>query len=325
MRVLVTGGTGYVGTVLVPLLAKRYPVRVFCAMNFGNAIAGTPNVEFVKGDIRDEQAVGAALKDCEAVVHLAGIVTDELCAMNPDLARQVNVEGMSGLVRLARESGVRRFVYASSSGVYGSQKDGEIADETSPTKPETVYMETKLAGEAILAHHRTPNFETVSVRSATCCGPAPRMRLDTIVNTFSKQAYFDKRITVWGGGQWRTNVHVQDAAALYERVLEASARETDGEVFNCTHSNMTARGIAEQVASAIHAEVIIDTSKVDSRDYRMSARKAQRKLGWYPFLTIDRAIIDNRDWFAAGGVPDPNSDLWYNTRRMQSIMKEPAA
>ena len=317
-KVLITGGTGYIGTAIVPKLARVYPVRVYCSMHFGNAIAWVPNVEFIKGDIRDAIALKQALEGVTDVIHLAGIVTDELAAMNPELARDINIRGMQTLLNLCEDAGVERFIYASSSGVYGTQPLGEIATEETLPKPESAYMQTKLVGEALLWKS---TLTGVAVRSATCCGPAPRMRLDTIVNIFSKQAFFDGVIKVNGGDQWRSNVHVQDIARLYQMLLNEPKSIIRGQIFNATCENATASTIAKLVQSVIPCAVYTDKNKPDSRHYRMDATKAFKLLAWYPKRTIVKAVEDNRSWFEMGGVKNPNDDIYYNTARMRPLME----
>ena len=324
MKVLVTGGLGYVGSVLVPYLATKHQVRVFDSMLFGNSIEGTPNVEFVKGDITDGDALAKALQDQEAVIHLAGVVTDELVDMNPVYARLVNQEATERLCLRAIASGVKRMVYASSSSVYGSQE--EPCTEESPTKPETAYAETKLEAEqSCLRFGEASALEVTAIRSATCCGPAPRMRLDTIVNVFSKQAWFDGKITVFDGTQYRSNIHVQDVAELYGLLLEAPAEQVNGQVFNAVREYASALSIATQVARLAglfgkYVSIDVDHTKMDTRQYRMSWAKAKWVLGWKPARTISQAVEDNFRWFDQGGVPDPNDSLFYNTRRMKDVV-----
>ena len=323
MKVLVTGGLGYVGSVLVPHLAKKHQVRVYDSMLFGNSIEGTPNVEFVKGDILDRQAVSKAVNGQDALIHLAGVVTDELVDMNPAYAKKVNEEATESLAGLAYQAGVTRLIYASSSSVYGSQ--AEPCTEESPTKPETVYAETKLAAERICLSYAGLHMVATAVRSATCCGPAPRMRLDTIVNVFSKQAWFDGKITVFDGTQYRSNIHVQDVAELYGLLLEAPADKVNGQVFNAVREYGSALSIAQQVANIItlfgkHVIIDVDHTKKDARQYRMSGDKALRVLGWRPARSVARAVEDNFRWFAHGAVHDPNDAIWYNTRRMKDVV-----
>lgn len=319
-RILITGGSGYVGSALVPVVAAKYACRVLETMTFGNSIAGTPNVEFIQGDIRDRATVAAALEGVTDVIHLAAVVTDDLVDMGPEYSRQVNCEALRQLASLSAHAGVRRLIYASSSSVYGTQD--AVCSEDSPTLPMTEYAKTKLMGEQIINPYARA-MTVASVRCATACGPAPRMRFDTIVNIFCKQAYFDGKITVHGGGQYRTNIHVRDVADFYLRMLDYPAGDINGEAFNLSRGYHTARELAEMVqrASPTPCQLFIDTGKVDNRHYRMDAGKALARLGWRAKRSIEQAIQDNFEFFAAGNIADPNSDLYFNTRRMAATVK----
>ena len=318
MNVLVTGGSGYVGSALVPLLAKTHRVRVLETMAFGNPIVGTEGVDFMKGDITDPGIVWAAMRDMDAVIHLAGIVTDDLVDLNKDYGYRDNVEATSLLVGTAVSHRVKAFIFASSSSVYGyaAGGDGKVTEAVTP-EPQTAYARQKLEAESLLDSKR---MRTVAVRSATCMGPAPRMRLDTVVNVFSKQAYFDKKITVHGGEQYRSNVHVEDVAQWYKFALE---NEIAG-VYNVTETNMKVRQIAYEVAGAAlsfgleRPEVVIQDVP-DPRSYRLDASKA-KATGWMPKKGIYQAALDNFEWFKAGGITDPNSDVYYNTKRMKETV-----
>ena len=322
--VLVTGGTGYVGSVLVPRLAEEgYKVRVYCSQLFGNSISGLEGVEFIQGDIRDTTLLDKAMEDVTQVVHLAGVVTDELVAMNTALAYQVNVEATAELCRIGLSHKISRLVYASSSSVYGSVNHDATEDDI--PYPQTEYARMKLDGEKVIREYRD-DFTVTYLRSATACGPAPRMRLDTIVNIFSKQAWFDQRITVHGGDQWRSNIHVQDVAEAYRALMEASAHLVQNQVFNCTRTNLQASGIAYLVGHVYKAygtcTIDVDLTQKDTRNYRLSSQKLTDILAWSPQRSITQAIEDNFAWFQTGGIQDPNSDLYYNNRRMAPMMKE---
>lgn len=324
--VLVTGGTGYVGSVLVPHLVRQgFNVRVYCSAAFGNSLPVLSHLEVIRGDIRDTDAVQKALIDVTDVVHLAGIVTDELVDMNPALAQEINVTAMNDLCRLSKDAGVRRFIYASSSSVYGAVD--KPANEAQTPHPFSAYAQMKLDGESILRKYLSADFRSCSIRSATACGPAPRMRLDTIVNVFCKQAFFDGVITVFGGDQWRTNIHVMDVAKLYAFLLDARLYGVNWQVFNATCSNHQAWELASMVKATLQdvvdrpCEIVIDGTKSDPRSYLMDASKLRHVLGWTPQYSIKDAITDNFRFFENGGIQNPNDDVYYNNRRMAELMK----
>lgn len=330
--ILVTGGSGYIGSVLVPLLSAVTPVRVLETMHFGNPIAKLAaandifNVEFMQGNICNLVDVRNAMRGVTGIVHLAGIVTDELVDMNATLGHFVNVEATRLLCQEAVNAGVERFIYASSSSVYGAQ-DMECWEGTEP-KPQTAYARQKLAGERIVDTYKDKMW-VFSVRSATACGPAPRMRLDTIVNTFCAQAYFKKKITVWGGSQYRSNIHVQDVADLYCRLaLGQEHGIRSGYFINAVREYHQALELARLVQTIIPCEIVCDLTKPDVRSYRMATHQGplmEVRFQWGPHRSIEDAIKDNLAWFESGGVQEPDADIYYNTRRMADIVQKERA
>jgi nucleoside-diphosphate-sugar epimerase len=328
--ILVTGATGYLGTATVPVLARHYPVRAQGTMSYGNPLDAISSIECVKGDIRDHHFIGKALDGVTDVVHLAGVVTDELVDMNESLSREINLDATLDLAYAAKRCGVRRFIFASAGSVYGAQNT--ICTEESPVGPMSAYARMKLEGESLLNSIADSSFGVCSLRIAGCCGPALRMRLDTIVNVFSKQGYYNGSITVHGGGQWRSNVHVSDVAELISLLLESSWDRIRGQVFNVSAQIDQALGIAHLVRDTISEfgategwgipspQIVVDTSMEDRRNYRLDSSKLERTLAWKPVRTITDAIIDNLRWFAAGRVCDPDQDLYYNLRRVGRAM-----
>lgn len=326
--ILVTGGTGYVGTVLAPLLASKYRVRTLDSQQFGNQLASIATIESVKGDITYPGDVEAAMQDVTDVIHLAGIVTDDLVSMNPQKGYAVNVEGTVNVAYTATETPtVQRFIYVSSSSVYGwaAERLGDV-DEWVEPRPKTAYAMQKLQGERIVANsfgvRRGPYC---IVRPATMCGPAPRPRLDTVVNVFAKQAFYDRRITVHGGSQYRSNVHVQDFAEVVAMLLDAPANLITGGIFNVTAGNMTVGEIAGAVAQAYEKQygdrVLVEMQNVtDPRSYRLTAMQLLVTFGWQPKRTIEDAALDMFRLFESGRLGDPDSDLYHNTRRLREAM-----
>src|SRR6201996_9111421 len=212
-NVMVTGGAGYVGSVLIPkLLAAGHKVTVLDLFMYGpvfDAIKNNPNLRLVKGDIRDEAAVNEALRGNNAVIHLACISNDPSFELDPSLGRSINYDAFFGLVEASKAAEVRRFIYASSSSVYGI-KDEENVTEGLSLEPLTDYSKYKAMCEDVLLAKRRPGFAALILRPATVCGYSPRLRLDLSVNILTNHAYNNRKITVFGGQQRRPNLHIED-------------------------------------------------------------------------------------------------------------------
>jgi nucleoside-diphosphate-sugar epimerase len=324
-RVLVTGGAGYVGSNLVPkLLASGYAVTVIDLYIYGEdlfaAYRAHPDLREIKGDLRDPVATATALQGCESVIHLACISNDPSFDLDPTLGRSINYDCFRPLVRAAKAAGVGRFIYASSSSVYGIKPDGEVTEEL-PLEPLTDYSKYKALCEDVLLEEREPGFTTVIIRPATVCGYAPRLRLDLTVNILTSLAIANGRITVFGGDQLRPNLHIDDMTDLYLQLLEAPDALVDGKIWNAGYHNLKVIQIAEMVRSRIGPEIeIVVTPSNDHRSYHVSSERIRRDLGFVPRRSVEDAISDLKTAFAGGKVPNPMSDeRYYNIKRMQSI------
>jgi nucleoside-diphosphate-sugar epimerase len=324
-QVLVTGGAGYVGAVLVPkLLDKGYWVKVLDLYIYGecvlDAVKGNPNLEQIKGDIRDRSLLGSILPGCDAVVHLACISNDPSFELDPELGRSINYDAFFDLVDVSKDSGVYRFIYASSSSVYGV-KDEENVTEDLPLQPLTDYSKYKALCEEVLLKKREPGFVTLILRPATVCGYSPRLRLDLTVNILTTHAVNNKRITVFGGQQKRPNIHIEDVADLYVRSLEWPSENVDSKVFNAGYENHRIIEIAEIVRSVVGKDVdIVTTPTDDNRSYHISSERIKKELGFVPQHTIEDAVRDLVDAFRAGKVPNPITDIrYYNIKTMQAL------
>ena len=324
-NVLVTGGAGYVGSRLVPkLLAAGHRVTVLDLYLYGdgvfNGAGGHPNLRQVKGDLRDPAAVRDALTGCDAVIHLACISNDPSFELDPDLGRSINYDCFRPLVRAARDAGVRRFVYASSSSVYGVKADAEVTEEL-PLEPLTDYSRYKAMCEEVLQAERRPGFVALTLRPATVCGWAPRLRLDLTVNILTNHAVNNGRITVFGGQQKRPNIDIEDMTDLYCASLQYADEAIDGRVFNAGYENHTVAQIAEQVRERVGGGVeIVTTPTDDHRSYHVSSKKIADELGFRPRRTVGDAVDGLLAAFRAGRVPDPmTDDRYYNVKRMQAV------
>ncbi len=321
---MVTGGAGYVGSCLVPkLLDAGYQVSVLDWFLFGDDIfarhADDPNLTQVKGDLRNAADVRRALQGCDAVIHLACISNDPSFDLDPELGKSINYDCFQPLVAASKAVGVRRFIYASSSSVYGIKSDPEVTEDL-PLEPLTDYSKYKALCEKVLVGEQEPGFVTVTVRPATVCGYAPRLRLDLTVNILTNLAVNTNRITVFGGQQLRPNLHVEDMTDLYLTLLDAPDQVVDRKIWNVGRDNLKVREIADMVRTKVGESVdIVVTPTDDHRSYHVSSQKIRRELGFVPRHSVEDAIVGLKSAFDDGRVPGAMSDdRYYNNKRMQA-------
>jgi nucleoside-diphosphate-sugar epimerase len=330
-RVLVTGGAGYVGAVLVPqLLAKGYRVKVLDLYMYGDdvlePVRDNPNLEQIKGDIRDHALLRESLRGVDSVIHLACISNDPSFELNPDLSRSINYDAFGPLVRISKESGVGRFVYASTSSVYGVSEAENVTEEH-PLVPITDYNKYKGLCEPILLERQSPDFTTVVIRPATICGYSPRQRLDLAVNILTNHAVNLGRINVFGGEQMRPNIHINDVVDLYLMLLEVPDRRIAGKTFNAGYENHKIKEIAQIVQAVVQERVngreeveVVTTPTDDRRSYHISSEKIKRELGFVPRHAIEDGVCELVAAFQTGKIPNPLTDMrYYNIKTMQRI------
>ena len=327
--VLVTGGAGYAGAVLVPkMLAAGYRVRVLDLYLYGKHVfddCRSPMLEEFEGDLRDSAVVAQAVSGCDAVIHLACISNDPSFELNPVLGRSINLDAFPPLVRLSREAGVRRFIFASSSSVYGISDSPDVTEDH-PLRPLTDYSRFKADCEPILLQHQSPEFTTLVLRPATLCGYSPRQRLDLTVNILTNHAINNRRITVFGGSQLRPNFHVEDMADLYLHVLKEPAERIGGQVFNAGYENHSVSSLALIVKQVVENELecgnieIVTTPSDDLRSYHISSAKIRRVLGYRPRRSIEDAVRGLVAAFRSGKLPDSmTKSTYFNIKRMQEV------
>jgi nucleoside-diphosphate-sugar epimerase len=327
--VLITGGAGYVGSELTKaLLAKGNKVRVYDIMYYGDAHLplDDPNLSVIAGDIRDTDALADALQGFDAVIHLACISNDPSFELNGALSQSINYDCFEPMVVAAKEAGVRRFVYASTSSVYGVS-DAPQVDETHPMVPLTHYNKFKGMCEPLLFKHQTDDFVCVTIRPATVCGYSSRTRLDLTVNILTNHAVTNGTITVFGGEQYRPNIHIRDMVRLYELLLDLPDDKIAGETFNAGWRNLSVLEIAETVKRVVEEEMperapvnIVRTQSDDKRSYRVTSTKIADRLGFIPKYTVEDAARELVRAFRDGLLPDSmENDWYYNVRRMKKL------
>ena len=323
-RVMVTGGAGYVGSNLVPkLLAAGYEVSVLDLYLYGDVFAdlkSNPKLTETKGDLRNPDDVRRAVAGCDAVIHLACISNDPSFDLNPDLGKSINFDCFRPLVKASKDAGAKRFIYASSSSVYGIKSDPNVTEDL-PLEPLTDYSKFKAMCEEVLEEEQEPGFTAVTIRPATVCGYAPRLRLDLTVNILTSHAINNGRITVFGGEQLRPNLHVEDMTDLYLQLLAEPDERVSGKIWNAGYHNLKVREIAEMVRDEVGKNVdIVVTPSDDHRSYHVSSEKIKKELGFSAKHTVSDAIVDLKKAFEAGKVPNPaTDDRYYNIKRMQGL------
>jgi nucleoside-diphosphate-sugar epimerase len=328
-NVLVTGGAGYCGSLLVPqLLAEGYNVTVYDLLYFGDSFLpkDNPRLKVVPGDIRDVAKLTSVLQNQDVVLSLACISNDASFELDESLSTTINLDAFEPMVVAAKKAGVKRFVYASSSSVYGVSDKPNVTEDH-PLVPLTLYNKYKGLCEPLLLKHTDDRFVGVIFRPATVCGYAPRLRLDLSVNILTNHAVTNNKITVFGGSQLRPNLHVQDYADLCKLLLVAPTEKIANQIFNCGYQNMSIMEIAHMVKKVVEQEFpqkapidIVTTPTDDNRSYHINSDKIKKTLGFAPKHTIEEAVRDLCRAFRDGKIPNSFSDdRFYNVRTLKKL------
>ena len=323
--ILVTGGAGYVGSVLVPkLLDVGYRVKILDLYIYGEDVLkdvkGNLNLIEIKGDLRNEKLLREIIPGCDAVIHLACISNDPSYELDPKLGKSINYDAFLPLVDISMASGVKRFIYASSSSVYGIKDEPEVTEELS-LEPLTDYSKYKALCEEYLQNAATEKFIVTTIRPSTVCGYSPRLRLDLTVNILTNHAINKGKITVFGGEQKRPNLHIEDMTELYLFLLDQPDHKIHKKIYNVGYENYTVREIAEMVKDTLGGHIpIVTTPTNDNRSYHVSSKKIEKELGFEAKHTIQEAILDLKNAFDEGKVPNPLKDICYfNIKTMQHV------
>ena len=336
-KILVTGGFGYVGSRLTPhLLQLGHSVRVLDLMLYTaaglDALRRNPQFpawnsrfELLEGDIRDPAAVSKAVAGVDTIIHLAAISNDPTGEIDEVLTRQVNFNAVGLLVALARAGGVRRFINASSSSVFGIKDAADVTEQLEP-EPLTAYSKNKMLAEWLIAAAAAPDFCAVNIRPATICGHSPRQRFDLTVNKLTADAIRKRVITVHGGEQRRPNVGMADVINLYGILVDADPALIAGRTFNFGFENHKVIDIARIIqAELANLKVPIKiTDTLDQRDYHISSKKILRVLGYKPVSSIRAEVANLRRALDSGLYADIDAPEHYNMKFMK-IARSPAA
>lgn len=307
MKILVTGGCGYKGTVLVPkLLGLGHEVVALDIMWFGNFLPPHPKLKVIQGDVRDIDAID--LSGMDAIIHLSSVANDPCGDLDPKLTWEISALATMQLADKAARKGVKRFIYASSGSVYGVKEEAQVTEDLE-LKPISEYNKTKMVGERVLLSYSDQMVVQI-IRPATVCGYSPRMRLDVSVNMLTMQALTKGKITVFGGNQIRPNIHIDDITDCYLFLLEHP--EVTG-IYNAGFENISILDIANMVARHIPAEIVVTPSN-DPRSYRVNSDKLLA-TGFKPKKKVEDAICEIIGKYREGVLKD--EDRYYNLRSMQ--------
>ena len=329
-KVLVTGGAGYVGSVLVPhLLEAGYDVRVLDLYIYGedalDEVKDNSKLEQIRGDIRDQALLTEAIEGCDAVIHLASISNDPSFDLNPELGKSVNFDAFKNVIDAVKQNNIKRLIVASSTSQYGIKLIDMDVTEDVEAEPITDYAKYKIECEKLLLNTDMGSTVYVFVRPATLCGYAPRLRLDLSVNIFTIHALINKKIKIFGGSQIRPALNIKDMVRFYELVLEAPKEKIHKQAFNVAYRNITIKELAELVKKtlgddSIEFEVI---STDDKRSYHVNTDKMNKVLGFKCKYGLTDAILSIKEAFDKGLIQDGlNNPLYHNIKRMKEIELE---
>ena len=321
-NIFITGGAGYVGAALTPyLLEKGYSVTVFDLMIYGEEVLKPhKNLTIIKGDIRDQELLKNSLKGQDVVIHLACISNDPSFELDPKLGKSINLDSFEPLVKISNQQRIKRFIYASSSSVYGIKESNDV-NETMSLEPLTDYSKFKALCEKTLLKYNSENFTTIIIRPATVCGYSPRQRLDVVVNIFTNLAYHKRKISIFGGNQLRPNIHIEDMVRAYELLITSPVKKVSGEIFNAGYHNHTVSELGNIVKDKIGNDVVLETiESSDNRSYHISSEKIKKILGFNASKNIEDAVLDLKKAFDKNLLPNSLEDeKYFNIKKMNNI------
>ena len=324
--ILVTGGAGYIGSVLTTKLVNNgYNVRILDSLIYGNKGISehiqSNSIELINEDMRNDEVLRKAVKDVDAIIHLAAIVGEPLCNKIPEAARQINQYATKKLALFAQKSDVKRFVLGSTCSNYGTSST--IVDENTPLQALSLYSETKVNSEKFILNLKTENFEPCILRFATAFGLSPRMRFDLLLQEFIRDAIINKKITIFGPQYWRPLVHVDDISNACIKSLEESSDLISGQVYNVgdNSQNYTKIKLAEIIKQQVeNSEIEVQELKKDPRNYKVSFDKIKKNLGFQITKTVTDGITEMINEIKRGNL-DPRETEFSNMSKLTENVK----
>lgn len=322
MKVVITGGAGYLGSVVVEnLLAQNHEVAVLDILMFGGEsllpYLNNKRFSFYKGDARDQSLINTILsKKFDAIIHLAALVGEPACIVNPQLTKSINHEATILLGKKAKESGVSLFLFTSTCSNYGVSSSNELATEESALQPLSLYAETKIRAEKELLAFASKDFSACVLRFATIFGLSPKMRFNLFINEVVREAFMGKEVLIYKENAWRPYTHIQDAAEILTSLLTIDRKKLSGQIFNAGTENAQKKEIVQLVKKYIPTIVIKNKGgKVDNRDYRVSFEKLKKVLGISPARSIEEGVKEMVFAMENNIFTDPYDDrfnIWLN-------------
>ena len=321
-KIYITGGAGYVGSRLVPkLLELGHEVTVLDLMIYGeDVLSNNKNLNKIKGDIRDTELLNKTLGGHNILIHLACISNDPSFELNPKLGKSINLDAFEPLVKSSINNGVKHFIYASSSSVYGIKSEKNVTEDMT-LEPLTDYSKFKAECEKILNKYKSENFLTTTIRPSTVCGYAKRQRLDLVVNILTNHAFHNREIIVFGGDQLRPNVHIEDMVDSYLAIMNADPKKINGEIFNVGFKNQSVNELAQDVKAVLGDDISIkNTITNDNRSYHVSSQKIKDVIGFETKFTVRDAVSDLKEAFEKKLLTNTfDNELFFNIKRMNNI------
>lgn len=320
-KILIVGGAGFIGTVLASkLLKKNYHVTILDKLIYDHKImqknfSNKKNLNFILGDICDLNTQIKVIKEIDTVVYLAEIVGDPACSAKPEDALKTNYLSVLSFANLCSHLAIEKFIYTSSCSVYGLDKNNKLLNEKSNLNPVSHYARIKIMSEKALLTSANNNFKPTILRLGTVFGPSKRMRFDLVVNTMSKFAYFDKKIDIHGGNQWRPNIHVEDVADGIISIIKAKKRDVGNQIFNLSNDklNLQIIQIAKKVKSVFkNAKLNVIKTSADPRNYKVTSKKIKNKIGFVAKKNIENGLKEIRNMFIFKKIKNPDNKIYNN-------------